>query len=287
MVWVAYSLLSAVSLSVCDSLTKKVSLGFDSYFLLFTRLVFSAPILLILLFFIDIPNLDRDFYFILVMTCLIQIVADVLYVKSIAGFALSVVSPLLTFTPVFMVFVSYLLLNEVPSMVGLVGILFVVAGSYLLHMKSLKFGILTPIVTILKNKGCIFMLIVAFLYSITATLGKILVIKTSPLFISAIYFPLITVLFFPMYLLKSKTKVSELRENHLTFLCIGISFSLMTIFHTCAIILTIAPNMISIKRTSSLFNVLFGFFIFREKDIGSKFIGTAVMIVGSLLIVLF
>ena len=181
---------------------------------------------------------------------------------------------------------SYLLLNEVPSMVGFVGILFVVAGS-MAHMKSLKFGILTPIVTILKNKGCIFMLIVAFLYSITATLGKILVIKTSPLFISAIYFPLITVLFFPMYLLKSKTKVSELRENHLTFLCIGISFSLMTIFHTCAIILTIAPNMISIKRTSSLFNVLFGFFIFREKDIGSKFIGTAVMIVGSLLIVLF
>ena len=206
MVWVAYSLLSAVSLSVCDSLTKKVSLGFDAYFLLFTRLVFSAPILLILLFFIDIPNLDRDFYFILVMTCLIQIVADILYVKSITGFALSVVS-LLTFTPVFMVFVSYLLLNEVPSKVGLVGILFVVAGSYLLHMKSLTYGILAPIVTILKNKGCIFMLIVAFLYSITATLGKILVIKTSPLFISAIYFPLITVMFLPMFTkIKNKSK---------------------------------------------------------------------------------
>jgi drug/metabolite transporter (DMT)-like permease len=45
--------------------------------------------------------------------------------------------------------------------------------------------------------------------------------------------------------------------------------------------------MISIKRTSSIFSVLYGHFLFKEKNIRERLIGAIIMLVGAALIILF
>jgi uncharacterized membrane protein len=44
--------------------------------------------------------------------------------------------------------------------------------------------------------------------------------------------------------------------------------------------------MISIKRTSLLFSMIYGYFMFREERIGEKTIGAILMLAGFMLIVL-
>jgi drug/metabolite transporter (DMT)-like permease len=43
--------------------------------------------------------------------------------------------------------------------------------------------------------------------------------------------------------------------------------------------------MVSVKRTSLLMAVLYGYFLFREENIRSRFFGAALMFVGFVLVV--
>lgn len=287
MLWIFYSLLSALGQSTSDAFLKKISGKYDSYFLVWSRFLFSAPFLLSILFFIPIPKLAENFLVLLIITCIIQIVAETLFVKSITSSPLSLVAPFLTLTPAFLVVTSFVMLGELPSMVGLFGILLIVFGAYLLNIHTIKDGLLKPFKAIFKEKGCIYMIITAFLYSILANLGKILIYKSSALFFTAVYFPLMGLLFIPLLLMKSKTKFKEVNKNKFSFFIIGFAFAVMILFHSLAVILVIVPYMISIKRTSSLFSVFYGYFMFKEENIKYVLLGAVVMVLGAVLITLF
>jgi uncharacterized membrane protein len=73
----------------------------------------------------------------------------------------------------------------------------------------------------------------------------------------------------------------------LIFLMIGLSSALMIIFHFLAISLTEVAYMISVKRTSLIFSVLYGKLLFNEEAISDRLLGSSVMLIGVLLITLF
>ena len=287
MLWVLYSLLSAFSWATADAFTKKISSKVDEHILVLSRFLYSTPFVLLLLFFIPIPRLEIGFWFVLTLAIPLEILAWTLYVKAIRSSPLSIVAPLLALTPVFLVFTSFVILRELPTMAGFFGILLIVIGVYILNLKGIEKGILEPFKCILKERGCIYMIIVAFLFSITSNLGKILVQKSSPLFFSAIYLPLLAIPFLIIAFFTSRTKIVQLKSNFGNFFFIGLFFGLMVIFHMFAIRLVIVPYMISIKRTSSILEVFYGHFLFKEKDFRKRFIGAIIMVVGAALVILF
>jgi uncharacterized membrane protein len=65
----------------------------------------------------------------------------------------------------------------------------------------------------------------------------------------------------------------------------GIFYALMIITHMEAMRLTKVAYMISIKRTSLLMGVLYGYFMFREENIGERFFGAVLMFCGFVLVV--
>ena len=117
------------------------------------------------------------------------------------------------------------------------------------------------------------MIIVAFLFSITANLSKILVQKSSPFFIGALYLLIMTIIFLTISFMVSRKNIVQLKSNFRSLLPIGLFFGLMVIFHNFAIRLIIVPYMMSIKRTSSIFSVLYGWILFKEKNIPTRLIG--------------
>ena len=131
------------------------------------------------------------------------------------------------------------------------------------------------------------MKIAAFVFSITSNLGKILVLKSSPLFFSAIFLPLVAIPLLVVVFFRSRKNLIQLKTNFSSLLPIGLFFSLNAIFHLLAIQLVIVPYMISIKRTSSIFGVLYGWLLFKEKNISSRLIGAVIMLIGAALIILF
>ena len=287
MIWVIYSLISAFSWATADAFTKRISSSIDDYIIMLSRFLYSSPFVLILLFFIPIPKLDGLFWLVLSIALLIEAIAWILYVKAIRNSNLSLVAPLLSLTPVFLVFTSFMILGELPTIVGFFGILLVVIGAYILNIKDIKRGVIEPFKSVLKEKGCVYMIIAAFLFSITSNLGKILVQKSSPLFFSAIYLPLLAISFIIIAFFVSRKKITQLKLDFKNFFFIGLFFGLMTIFHMLAIRMVIVPYMISIKRTSSIFSVLYGYFLFKEKGIKERSIGAVIMLIGAGLIILF
>lgn len=285
MLWALYSLLSAFSIATTDAFTKKISPNIDNYLLNLSRFLYASPFVLLLLFFIPIPKLDNTFWLVLGLTLPIEVLAQILYVKAIRVSPLSVVVPFLSLTSIFLVFTSYFMLGELPTFIGFLGILFVVIGAYVLNLNDIKKGVFEPFKSIFKEKGCIYMMIVAFLFSITSNLGKILIQKSSPLFFSSIYVPLLAISFAAIAFFASKEKISQLNFNFKSLFFIGLFFGLSVIFHALAIMLVIVPYMISVKRTNSLFSVFYGYFLFKEKNVMERMIGAIVMLIGTVLIV--
>eukprot|EP00249_Psilotum_nudum_P016691 c25948_g1_i1 orf=392-1537(-) len=73
-----------------------------------------------------------DLLRILVASAGVKVIANFLYQRALHVSPLSVTVPYLAFTPVLLVFTSFFLMNEMPSSQGLMGIVIVTVGGYLL-----------------------------------------------------------------------------------------------------------------------------------------------------------
>ena len=61
---------------------------------------------------------------------------------------------------------------------------------------------------------------------------------------------------------------------------VGLSQAVMVLSHMWAINLITAAYMIAVKRTSLVFSVIYGKFIFREKEIAQRLAGASLMVLG-------
>ncbi|MBE0425590.1 MAG: EamA family transporter [Nitrospirae bacterium] len=285
--WVFLSLFSAFTLATSDALTKKALIRSNEYLVAWFRLVFSLPLLIIIWFFIPRPDLDTIFYRAFLLALPLEILAIVLYIKALRVSPLSLTLPFLSLTPLFLIIVSYLILGEKVSLQGGLGIVFITAGSYTLNIHQVRKGVFKPFKAIVNEKGSVLMICVALIYSVTSSLGKMAIEHSSPLFFGVTYFMAVTALFAPIALRVGRPELKAfIDEKQFNSLFIpGLFYSLMIASHMIAISLTKVAYMISVKRTSILIGIVYGYFIFREKKIGERFLGAVLMFTGFVLIV--
>ncbi|MEK6693142.1 MAG: EamA family transporter, partial [Nitrospirota bacterium] len=279
MLWVLYSLLSAFSLSTADALSKKGLERADEYTIAWIRLLFSAPYFLLSFLFIEIPVINITFWISILILLPLEIFSTILYIKALKVSPLSLTIPFLSFTPLFLIATSFLILGETPSAPGVIGIILIAFGAYTLNIHTLKkpSDLLEPLRAIVKEKGSVYMILVAFIYSITSNLGKLAILHSSPVFFGVTYYLILTVAFTPIALKMSSLRLN-LRENFLNYSFIGFFIALMVIFHVLAIVLTDVAYMIAIKRTSLLFSVLYGRIIFGEQGFRERLFGSLMMV---------
>ncbi|MEW5766258.1 MAG: DMT family transporter [bacterium] len=287
MLWFIYALLCAFSLATADAFSKKTLEASGAYLIAWVRWAYAFPFLLLTLPFISIPQLDSTFFGVTLILLPLEITTAVLYVKAIKDSPLSLTIPFLATTPVFTILTSFLILEELPDRSGTSGIILIGMGAYLLNVHTGKAGILAPIKAIKRERGSVLMLIVAFIFSITSNLGKVAIQHSSPAFFALCYDALLSVVIFPLVLLREKPGFSGFILKGRAFLVIGFFYALMIIFHNLAITLVEVPYMISVKRTSLIFSVLYGAVLFKEAYIKERIIGSMVMVAGVILITLF
>jgi len=284
--WIIYSLFTAIFLATSDALTKRVLASRNEYFVAWARLVFALPVFICSLIYVGIPPLDRTFWIAVVAALPLELAAMILYTRALKVSPISMTVPFLALTPLIIIFTSYLMLGERVSAGGALGIVLMAVGSYTLNIHKMSNDLLEPLRAIFREKGCVMMIAVACIYSITASLGKMAIEHSSPIFFGSFYFILLTVMYTPIAFKMNNGDISIKREDVIPLASIGVTFSIMITFHMTAMSMANVAYMISVKRTSLLFSIMFGYFLFKEEKIAEKMIGGIIMLAGFVFIVL-
>jgi drug/metabolite transporter (DMT)-like permease len=284
--WIIYSLLTAISLATSDALTKRALASRDEYFVAWARILLALPLLVAALCFVDVPHLDSTFWVATLCALPLEIVAIILYTRALKVSPISLTMPFLALTPVFLIATSYLIVGERVSAYGGIGIAIMAIGGYMLNFHKMRHSFIEPLISILREKGAVLMIIVAFIFSITASLGKLAIEHSSPVFFGGFYFLLVFIAFTPVAFLKSGEPLRIRKSDMKAFAWVGGTYGLMILFHMIAVSMSNVAYMVSIKRTSLLFSVVFGHFLFKEENIAEKTVGAVIMFTGFVFIVM-
>ncbi len=285
MLWFPFALTTAFSLATADALTKRALRFIDESVIVWVREAYALPFLSLFFFFIPVPELDAAFWATVAVLLPLEITALVLYVKAIKLSPLSLSIPFMALSPVFIILIAFFMLGELPDASGLLGIFLIAAGAYTLNASASASGMLGPLRAIRREPGAVLMIVVAFIYSITSTLGKVAVLHSSPVFFGFFY-PFVLAFILTVVLL-FKGRLSDGFSRPATFLPIGFFTALMIVTHFVALSLTDVAYMISVKRTSLLFSVLYGWLFFGEERIRERFLGSTLMLLGVISITVF
>lgn len=284
MIWLLFAFLSALSRTMRDLFSKKGVNTIDEYLLSWFLRFFSAAMILPLLIYSGIPELGTNFLPALVVVAILNAITTVLYIKALKHSDLSLASPIVTFTPIFMLITSPLILGEFPSSLGLAGILLIVFGAYFLNIKQRHIGYLAPLKSLVKERGPRYMLLVAILWSINSNVDKIGINNSSvPMWAFSVSF--VVSLILTPFILK-RGIVSNIKSNSRLLVPLGIVSGLGVIFHVTAISMGLVIYVVSVKRTSVIMNILVGKKYFNEKGIRERLVGSIIMVLGVILIAL-
>jgi drug/metabolite transporter (DMT)-like permease len=284
MLWLPLSLMAAFSLATVDAMTKRFFSGLMPYEMAMIRLVYTVPWLAGSLFFIPLARPDSTYFMAIAAAAPLEICAMYCYMMAIKTSPLSLTLPFLAFTPAFIILTGKIFLGENLNPNGIAGIILIVVGSYCLNISSIKGGLFEPIKAVLNEPGSRLMLLVSFIYSITSVLGKIGVIHSNPYFFGCTYFIALTLLMTALMPLMPEISLRRLTSLPLKGMAIGAIYAVMVFCHMLAISQVETAYMVSVKRTSLLFGILYGAWWFREKKIGERMFGAVIMLLGVFLI---
>jgi len=279
--WYFISLLSGFFFATADAVSKKVSRKIPAVVLAWIREAYALPFLLPILLFIETPALDKTFWLAIIFLVLMDMLTTFLYMRAIQIAPLSLTIPYLGLTPIFLLIIPKLFIGETLSLLGIIGVVLVSIGTYTLQIDRAKHGFWQPWLAIFKNRGSLYMLIVAFCYAFTSTLGKVAIQHSSPLFFTVLYFVLLTVGFLPIILWISRGDYRVMVRYPRAYFGIGISMAIMAASHFIAISMIQVAYMISIKRLSLLFAILYGWILFKETNIRERILGGVIIIAGA------
>jgi len=217
----------------------------------------------------------------------LEVLSYYLFLSAIRMSALSLTVPHLAFTPVFTVLAAWLLLGETVSVMGGSGISLVTVGAYILHQDPARRGLWAPVRALFSDSGSRRMLLVAFIWSVTSTLGKkgILAYGALPFALLLLVGDLaIFMLIIAARVMLYRCSISLKRWMPALFLFGGLLMAASQGTHFVALDMAPVAYMISVKRLSLVFGVIFGWLIFGEHNIRRRLLGGCVMVAGVFLI---
>lgn len=281
MEWLIFAILSALFHATTQALSKYNLLNLKPTTVGAAKFGFAAPFLLALMI-IKGPAIQdtTTFWYSLFIASALNTLATFLIMKALKISPLSLSIPFMSFTPVFLIFVAFIFLGEIPSLYGIVGICLVVIGSYLMNIKSISNGIFQPFKDLKDEKGPLLVFTAAFIISMVATFAKksMLSSNTHTFIFGFALLQAIILSFFSISEIRAVFKKSK------ELIVLGISQALSEFFAALALVSAYASFAVSVKRTSLIFSVLIGYFFFKEKNIAERLVGTALMVAGVIII---
>jgi drug/metabolite transporter (DMT)-like permease len=286
MTWFLLSLATALAVASCDAGMKKWFSHLNSFEMTLLPLVYGLPPTALCFLGMDMPRLGDEFYVYFILSIPLNMVPMLLYMKAIKVSPMSLTVPYLAFTPVFMISTGRFFLNEEINAWGLAGILAVCVGGYVVNITARDKTVFDPLLAVFRETGSWLMLIVAFIFSLSSVIGKKAILLSSPLFFQASFFIVLTLAMVVVFGLFGKIRARSLLQSPGRAGIVGLLMFIHILCHGYAIAMTKAAYMMSIKRLSIVFGVIYGGVVFKEENIRVRLAGAALMFAGAGLILL-
>ena len=289
MTWFAVALISALLSAFAAITQKKVLFNLGalefSFLLSIANLVFSIPFF----FFIDYNTINILNLSILLAKSVIGVAAFLCVMIALKNLEISNALPLLALTPGFVAVFAFLLLGESLKTVEVIGLMFLIVGTFILESKNLK-EFVFPFNVFLKSKYHRYIILALFLFTASSILDKLLLIKLnlSPISLTAfqhIYFAVLFSIIYLVFRRKEETTSVVIKKDNLGWIAL---ISVLTIGYRytqiVAVSLASVALVLAIKRTSVFWATVIGGKLFNDKDLLKRSIAAILILVGAILI---
>ncbi len=289
MTWFAIALISALLSAFAAITQKKVLFNLGalefSFLLSIVNLVFSIPFF----FFIDYNTINILNLSILFAKSVIGVAAFLCVMIALKNLEISNALPLLALTPGFVAVFAFLLLGESLKTVEVIGLMFLIVGTFILESKNLK-EFVFPFNVYLKSKYHRYIILALFLFTASSILDKLLLIKLnlSPISLTAfqhIYFAILFSIIYLIFRRKEEVSSVSIKKDNLGVIAL---ISVLTIGYRytqiVAVSLASVALVLAIKRTSVFWATVIGGKLFNDKDLLKRSIAAILILVGAILI---
>lgn len=284
--WILLALLAGLGDATIYALMKHLR-QMSGLLVVWIQYAFSLPFLYLLLVWFYPDTIQNQVWWLGVANAILLVIGMLLLFRAFKAANLSLTVPLLSLTPLFLLVTSTLMLGQAPVFPwGYGGVLLVVVGTYVLNMGDSKGDWLGPFKALFTNVGPRCALGMAIIMSVMANMFKLGQDASNPFFYSAYVHTVATLLLLPVVVFKAKEYWSQLREKPVIVGMLGFSSAFMTITAGLALLTAIVPYMISLKRSSVLWGMLYSHFLFKEQNIKGRLFGAGIMLAGAVMIVL-
>jgi uncharacterized membrane protein len=282
MSWMYFALLAAISESLKDLFSKQGLRSVSPQLAALAACATPIPILLTMVLFTDsVPLLGPRYGWALLIGGTLNILAMFQFMRALQASDMSLAVPFVSFTPIFLLITSPLMVGDVPTNQDIAGIVCIVAGAYVLHIQSVHRGLLGPLLAVFREPGPRRMLSVAFIYSLTSNFDKIGVQNSSPLFWSLSIASVMTIGFVLLLRFLPQQTIAPPRGRTIAMLLlIGLFQSIGLLAHNTALSLGPVPSVIAVKRSSIFFAVMWGFVFLKERHVRERLAGAILMVIG-------
>ncbi|RMX66680.1 hypothetical protein DD238_004474 [Peronospora effusa] len=292
---ISIAVLNSAVNALCDPMRKYLTKFMDPFMIVAMRGLIQVP-LFVLWAMLDsggrLPQLNHLFWMSVCISGGINIATSYLYNRAIQISTLSATVPFLSFTPAFLVIVAFLVLGEVPTVSGMLGVSIATLGGFWLQSAKDVYPSKDLLVDVSNaGKGSLYMIIVAFLWSISNSFDKIGVQNATPL----VYGAAIQVIVAGGSYILQKKRVGgeevyvpigqEVKIPWKFVILTGVTSVVAYYINLVAMQHLEVSYVIAIKRSGCIWSVLMGRFLFREQNLRTKIPGILLMVLGVVCIV--
>jgi drug/metabolite transporter (DMT)-like permease len=247
-----------------------------------STLVFIFPYIL----YTGIPEVKETFFLLLFINTFLVGGALLLKFKSIKASEASLVTPITSFIPLFLLVFSPFILGENFTPLDVLGVILIIFGSYIMQVSKSQESILKPIKSLLSDTGVRYMLGFALLISLASTVDKIGISKSSTVVWLFSLYVCVFVLMLTVQSNRSTKLRNEFKKSPKFLILIGVANAIMITSQLAAYNFTLVTFTLSIKRLGVIVVVIGGSLMLSEKDFLRRMAASIPMVLGASIITL-
>lgn len=288
--WAVLALGAAVLTSFNPLLYKRMLRDADTVIVVWAVTLLSLPVLGLFTFAFasDIPTFDWLFVFSVLGSSGLNAIAHLASTRALKLADVSLVTPLLIFSPVFTVLISAVFLGEIPSARGLLGVGFVLVGAYWLNRNS-GAGWLAPFKVLALTPGVALVLLAGLFWAVTPLFEKTAILHTtpqSPRFAAFVITTLLTLTLTPLALARGKPAIAKLSLHHRELFPAGLIAGVAPILGYTAFSLGFIGYVTTLFKMSTLMTVIWSSLFLHEHGAVRRLPASSLMVIGAILIAL-
>lgn len=305
--WILLSLTGALFQSVTGAINKRnLDISKSAINIIAFINYFFAGICLAIFFYFQtgqvFPEIKNhlNFWYGILITVPFNVIGAYFGYRALQLAEYNYVAPWLTLSTILIVIPSFLLLHELPTTLGLIGIAIVVSGAILMDYKKRRCIDDDKDEKELRqrrNKIKLYILIIGICYTITPVGMKMAILESSPVFVAVVAHLAIALTFLMIIFLFERRKFRhifshlDINEKYLFFalaLIAGAGYAIANGSINIALGLQQTAMVMGVKRVAPVFAFFIGYIFLRERrDAKKKLLATILIVIGTILLAVF